>query len=773
MSNSAYLSRLPSQIVESLRELYGSDEDAFSSCSRLAYYLYVEDRIATDRWDYNAFFRMASRRGWSPAEIRRKWAQFQRMAFKTVAGSKETVTLRHPVEDLSIKISPGQMPWMLELQCDGFAEPNYVSEFLKPLREHGWILGEPRSETQPPTRCLVVIKKVRASDSVVVGDLAFLIEQMGMTTADSAEPMRNVAEDVNLVQDDLTIRKGLAEIGAGWRQYRNWLELWRLCHGVSGTNGLKTLARIYELIMASSAPDDIGLVVAHLDEKVEELERSGRATGTTNVTRYRAVAQREPILRRLWSTLETELIQQLASRLTTSVDRPSVNLPPTTTPPSFDGWMPFATGRFEHLNLVGEVLQERNLWRTQLESFHRWTEWQATRRLIELSHEIALDDITEPEHWAWLKSDPDLCCRALELADRSGRFDLVVLMRELLPFAVRSSIHQIAAKASVVQGDDSRALQELAAVANEELDEDSYAVYATALIRMGKHEEALPYVKVAMTHSWLDAPDAPDLLDHLVLTDSLPPDALLDLCDTVTRHVTSVSRAILLESVFTMRIDCVLDVPGSDPETMLLACEDWTEILIAYGEPMRAWAEYERVKSKLKDLWRLKWLDALAPSVPQALTEIEAIGWRGLSNPIVLEEARSMLATYGFPSDLLGGGVSSENQTAICRPRSLILAGANKNIRQQVRTRLVRDHGFDPAAIAEIPSPWEGHIATTEVRSLVDSHELVVAYTAMMKHSLWHQLDVPSGKVVYPPSGGVTGAMKVILERCRISGEAS
>ena len=775
MINQPYLAQLPPDVIPILANLFGDQGEDLSYATRSAYYLYGEDRVPADQWTQDTFFRMAGRRGWSEPETRRRWAQFQRVITQLME-TQETPILLQDCDARTIRVSAGSAPWMLMLHCTGYDWKD-LNQRLQRLKSDGWRVMEPIPVDAMNAAFQLTVKKASSNVKIHVADLVYaLMQHLGMTQCSLDCEIATLSSllqspDQPTVDVD-SIKKRMRLILADWRRLRNWLELYRQSYGSGSVPSLNTLARIYELVATEAAPAGFHTTMKRLDGVMKEIQGVSRDDESpVDWDRFLIVAEREPLLRPLWQKLEADLIQGITLRLQRvgddALDAMALR--------SAASWKSHIVDQFRVLHLAGEVFEEREKLHSQIEKARRWVDWQATRQLVLMGDESAVEPLLAKEFRGWLAADRETCAKALELAAQHPGYETVLALRDILPFVETPAIHQWSAQAYVAQQQDIKAMHELAAIKGTEWNPDTVLAATTALIRLGKHEEALPLAMQAVTYGWLDSTVAPDMVDVLVLTGSLVPRALLDFCNLVIANLKSYSRAKLFESVYERRINCLLDTPGVDPATIVRACEDWTEVLIANGLLEDAWEFYKNFHHKLKDPMRLQWLDSLAEDIPEAITELTRIAWQSMNNPVVHAQATSILRAYkALPVELNQNNELNEvSAETPVRHQSLLLAGATQGIRARVKNRLVNDYGFNPASIAEVASPWEGHTTTSEIRALVETHDLVVVYTAMMKHSLWNQLDVPSDKVLYPPSGGVSGALQVILARCRPSSEAS
>jgi len=772
MINEDYWEHLPKDVVPLLKELYGSDEDTLSHVVRAIYYLYVQDRVPVTQWTHQTFFLMAAQRGWSDPHTRRIWAQFHRVLIRLRESQDPPVVIRKLAGRGTIRISTGNAPWILVLHCEGYDDVAQLSKELEVLRTDGWSLTITPPEDEPQTTQVVTVKKARPNTKVTVEDLTRLLMRELRMTQETIDPKTLGASALAAkpIPDFAEIRKALALVCQDWHRYQNWVELLRHIYGSAPIPPSPTLRRIYELTVFESAPQGFHGLVNRLNELMKDLGEVNRGrNGYIDWPQYQLLAQREPMLHSLWGDLEVELIRAILSRFQAlTKESQAVDTASSAEANPMKVWMEQVGGRFADLRLVGEVQEERAKSRREADDAGKWIDWQATRRLIQLGEASAIDAILADNLAPWLSEDAETCVQALELAAENSKYDAVLTLRDMLPFDCSQAVHQYAAQALVAQGQDSRALIELQSVAEDTLDEVSVRALATALIRLGKHEQALPLARKAVAHGWIGSPGSVDMVDQLILTGSLARSDLLDFCQTVINQVTSFSEGVLVESAFSTRIESLFDTVGHDPDAALDACVEWADVLIGAGSHFQAWQEYQRIAPKLKDTFRLRWLDSLASDVPEALDEVVQIGWKATNQPLIATQAKAILRAYNVENDLLKEDEDPTTTIASIHHYSLVLAGALKSIRSQVRKRLVETYGFEDADISEVPSPWEGHTATTEIRKLVDTHDLVVAYTAMMKHSLWHQLDVPIEKVLYPPSAGVTGTLQVILDRCAI-----
>ncbi|AUW94353.1 hypothetical protein BXT84_10725 [Sulfobacillus thermotolerans] len=621
----------------------------------------------------------------------------------------------------------------------------------------------------------VSVKKTSSATTVHVSDLVLQLTRLGMT--------QNVKEAVQSKPEialigyktDLSyLQRQLRLIVEGWQRIRNWLELYRQSCDSNQVPSPQSLERIYQLVTEAPHTGGFNTIILDLDRIMKKYDRLCREFDdeVVHIEEFLLIAQRQPLIQPLWKNLELELIGFMSKQLQ-NIGNP-ISSVHSLDKSSREQWANQIAIRFNALKLAGEVLEERAKIVHQIDAELRWVEWQTARQLVFLDDESAIDRLLNPDFREMMAVDLDACTKGLELAARRLRYDAVIAFRDILPFKASPSIHQWTAHAYVAQGNDVKALQELEAVKNIEWLPCTYGVAATALIRLGHHEEAVPIAKIAISHGWLERPEAPEMVDELVLTGSLVRDELLDFCNLVVDHCTSYSQAKLFESAYEQRIACLLDIQGVDPREVLDACASFTEMLTGKGETSDAWRIYCSFKPQIKDVIKLQWLDSLAADIPEALNEVKNIAWKSLSNSLIHEQAVEILKAYkSVPKEFRHDDALSSPDHIKIQPLSLLLAGATKSIRTQVRKRLVEEYGFPAHSIAEVASPWEGHTSTSEIRSLVNRHDLVVAYTSMMKHSLWEQLDVPSEKLVYPPSGGVSGSLAVILERCRQSMEAS
>jgi len=765
----AYINFLPERITSILLELFGLENDVLSDNVRIAYYLYVEDRVPPSQWTHENFRRMAGRRGWSDIETRRRWAQFQRVITKWGQAQQSPVLVRDSVGiGRTIRISVGKAPWMLLLYCQGYNQANLIMR-LHPLRAEGWSVTDPIPVEGENGAYSVTAKRGSSSAVVDINDFVrVLTEVLGMIVmpqeylnpSNSQEALDKPSLNFSLIQNSLRL------LVDTWQRFRNWIELYRQYLDSDKLQPLNTLARIYELISSTSAIDGVHEVVKRMDSVMADLRRITSETAThVEWDRYWLIAQREPIIRPLWQKLEIELIQGLASRLMATSSEPTRVHERTDIYP-VEVWKQHVQDQFSKLTLVGEVLEEEDKLQQIVQERAQWIAWQAVRRRIYLEDPSTVERVLDPDILLWLSQDTETCLKALELASRQAKHDTVLNLRKMLPFSSSLAVHEAAAQAYVIREEDALALQEIEGVALEELQMRTVFAITTAYIRLGRHEEALPFARKAIENGWLDLPETPEMVDILVLTAGLAPDVLLDFCNEIVANLRSFSHALKFESVFDYRISRLLDRPGEDPSVIIGACEDWTDILVANGDLSTAWKVYKRFESKLKDTWRLQWLDSLAIDIPAALEEVETIAWKSANNPMLYAQAKDILRAYRIDHNLIDDPDTEVSEIALWH-YSLLLAGASQKIRSHVKKRLVDYYGFDPTSISEVPSPWEGHTSTTEIRALVESHDVVVAFTAMMKHSLWNQLDVPSSKVVFPRSGGVSGALEAIIERCR------
>ncbi|WP_028962642.1 hypothetical protein [Sulfobacillus thermosulfidooxidans] len=768
-----FLNFLPPNITSILLELFGHENDALSDAVRVAYYLYVEDRVPPNQWTHETFERMAGRRGWSDTETRRRWAQFQRIITKLGQEQQTPVLLRDSRDfDGTIRVSVGKAPWMLLLHCRGYYDAANLGKRLHPLRAEGWTMTDPVPVEGENDAFFVTAKRVSSNAAVYINDFVNVLTEILDMKVIPPEPTKhvNLGAPENQPSLDFTlIQSNLRLLVDTWQRFRNWLELYRQCFDSDKLRPLNTLSRIFELVSSTPAPRSIGVreVLKHMDSVMADFSRiTQETTNHVEWERYWIVAQREPILRPLWQKLEIEIIQGLSSRLAVSDRDPNLFQGRRTDVQTLESWKKHVQDRFSNLTLIGEVSEEEDKLQQDVHETARWITWQAMRRRIHLGDASAVERILDSDIVPWLSQDTETCVKALEIASCQTQHGAVLTLRAMLPFSSSLAVHEAAAQAYVAREEDALALQELEGFELEELKMPTVFALATALIRQGRHEEALPYAREAIKNGWLDLPEASEMIDLLVITASLAPDVLLDFCNEIIANLKSFSRALKFESVFEYRLSLLLDTPGEDPSVIIGACEDWTDVLVANGELRAAWTAYKQFAPKLKDPLRLRWLDSLATDIPAALEEVETIAWKSANNPIVHAQAIDILRAYRIDYGPLDDTDAGTSEISL-RHYSLLIAGASQNIRAQVKKRLVENYGFDPAIIAEVPSPWEGHISTTEIRALVDSHDVVVAFTAMMKHSLWHQLDVPASKVIFPPSRGVSGALQVIINRCR------
>lgn len=767
MTNEEYWRFFPARVSNVLSTVYEPESSEITEATRAAYYLYVEDRVPPNRWTREQFFRSAGRRGWSEAEIQRRWRSFWRLVDQLKEESSAPVLLHNPQGVGTIRLETGSSAWTFSLAFHRYTLHD-IDMVVQWIRQDGWAVTEPTLVDGQEDCVSVSVKKARPHMDVSREDLMNVLVSDGKIAqcsppSESAEPPV-VPKPLKPFIDIAAIQSVLVNIVEEWGRHRNWIELYRMAFPSSQVPPLSALTRIYQLLTMEEARSGFHTFVKALDTKMSQLKDVSHSDEPSiDWEPYRLLSQRNALLGPAWQQLAQQLMQGIASR---------INVAETSSVAPSEGELPRAKAiwtrevemRFRDLTLTGEIEEERAYLQTEMAGMAGWVEWQACRQLVRVGDPSGLESILLEEMALWLKDDMETVVDAIQLSEQHTRPDLVLILRELLPFQVSQEIHLAAARSYVFMNQESQALLEFEAVDRDVIVGETAASYSVALTRLARYEEAVPWVLCALKSQGLGLPLV-DTIDNLLLGGGISTKDVLAISEGVTVQVRSLRLARSLESAYTSRLECLLDSPGADGDAIVGAVGEWTQILIADGASKTAWEQYLFYRPKLKPSWRLKILDGMAMDVSNALPEVEAIGWEYST---VATDAKRILETYQFFSELLEPSESVAPRGDEVKPCSLVLVGANKGIRAQVKNRLVNDYGFISSDIAEVESPWEGHVSTNQIRSLVKTHQVVVAFTAMMKHSLWYQLDVPASKVVFPPSGGISGALASILERCRV-----
>lgn len=677
-------------------------------------YLYLVLRIPPNHWNHEQFTAMAYRKGWSDATLRHRWSIFKKVVARLRSG-QSPIRLSDGQRTASVELHPNSRDFLIRLARVGPLEE--ASALLHPLQKHRWrIVGSEPSQT-PEFEWTFHIRAPWDEPERDRLALALDLAKLGMVEESTASsPNGELTTTTRASARDLS--GPLRELVAEWDSHKNLLAL----HSTYCQNKpLEALQRIHHLITEEVESTRLDSMERDLDKFMGQLRRLGwspqAAWDDADISHLQRVVSRVPILIPLWQSLEAQLLEQLSNALETGTrSAPLSKAENRLTDQSWES----RVRELEHLHLAGEVLQRDDELRKVLQKRKCELDWAVNRRLLELDDREALIRLREPSMNPLLLSNPDVTAKAVALSSIPLDVDAVLYYRALLPFRGPVEVNIAAAKAYLKKVDPVAALRELEAIPGEAHDATVEELLAVVLSQSARWEEALEHAITAIHLGCLSDGHAPDMVDEIVMSEALTPKQNLRLCDAVTSAITTVNQARALDVAYIKRAEILLEQLGADRDRAVGACDEWTDILIAAGQPDAAWQEYQRLHVKLKPLERLQWLDSLACDIPEALPTVEQMMWQ--ANPDMRLASARILSHYG--KSIPGDGMiiqEPEQEPTTLHRRSILLVGARKSIRQQVFHRLINHYGFEPDDLAEIPSPWEGTLSTATIQRLVTS----------------------------------------------------
>lgn len=455
--------------------------------------------------------------------------------------------------------------------------------------------------------------------------------------------------------------------------------------------------------------------------------------------------------------------------------------------------LPAATARWEELITSWErllaqemgtaqnkvaVLRVRDQINDVLRTFREEADWIIARAYLEQGLPDALKLLSRDSILPRLREYPDLLDKAIRQAAESEHADLRVRPWEITSPRAVGDVCTLVARA---YKELNRLENSLTAFLLAEEDpqytvsSQDLADRAFVLSELGKWSECQRVTRQAIELGSIPL----QAIEGLSICDALSDHEKVNVVELAWDNIRSVDDARELRSALEVTTKIVAGrrpLNGPVLQRHLIA---WSEAVVLTDDMHAVWTDvYDWAKKTLSSAYVVELLDFLSATDPEGAGERLMEYLSPLSNrPIktqVRDEtwilARDILTNVGKSPDVIRSlPLASTPPPASRIPMnkfsaiSVVLAGATARVRRQVQNILESRWGI--TRIAEIPSPWEGTVDKSRIQRLVESHDVIVFFTAMTKHSLWDQVDDDGShrdKFVYPPSGGASGTVHAV-----------